>query len=757
MKKLTKLLIYSCFVLAVAISANAQSLTIPQIMAEPSIAGQRVSGANISPDGKQLVFYWNPEGHPRRNLYIMPVAGGEPRLLLSPSDLPQLPQRPQRVNPLDYGVAEFDEFDEARRGQLGGVNWSPDSKKLVFTHSGDIYVMTIADRSIKRMTYTQTPEMGARILDDDRIYYTQSGNTFILNTKDQTITQVNRQMGGPQQGGGGGGGGFGGGFTNVNDQLTRASFTVSDTSKHWTLIVPNFIPEKVTTQTIRRGWAEQKMYAYELANVGMPIEIKFPAQEGVGSFRRSTWSADGKNLIVDRIDRDTKRRQLFFVADAGTRNQKVILVSEHTDDKWQAQKSNIFETHPTNPNVLFFASEEPGYNHLFLATVDPQSGKVDVKTLTSGNWQVEWARWTNDGKVIFTSTESGYTERELYLLDTSNGSKQMLPSNIKGMKGSFSLSENKTGEQSIVYEFSQWNMPGELYSQRVCQPCSGNNQPVKLTNSVPDSFKAIKFIEPKFIEIPSRDGKKIPAKIYLPNGHSAKNKYPMAIFVHGAGYLQNVINGWNNYYREFMFNQILLEKGYVVLDIDFRGSSGYGRDWRTDVHSFLGGPDFEDHVDSIEYMVKNYGVDQSKVGAYGGSYGGFLAGHLAMRAPDHIAAAAALRPVFDYKNYYMANPTYTAQRLGFPEKNPEWYKRSAPINYADQLRRPLLILHGMVDDNVHVQDSIQLMEKLIRLGKTEYFEVMLYPSENHGFVRPESWTDEYIRIYNLFEKHVNRK
>ncbi len=102
----------------------------------------------------------------------------------------------------------------------------------------------------------------------------------------------------------------------------------------------------------------------------------------------------------------------------------------------------------------------------------------------------------------------------------------------------------------------------------------------------------------------------------------------MAIFVHGAGYLQNMINGWNNYYREFMFNDLLTRKGYVVLDIDYRGSAGYGRDWRTDVYDFLGGKDFDDHIDAIDHMVKNYGVDQKRIGAYGGSYGGFMAGML---------------------------------------------------------------------------------------------------------------------------------
>ena len=126
----------------------------------------------------------------------------------------------------------------------------------------------------------------------------------------------------------------------------------------------------------------------------------------------------------------------------------------------------------------------------------------------------------------------------------------------------------------------------------------------------------------------------------------------------------------------------------------------------------------------------------------------------AMRAPERIACAAALRPVADWKNYYASSPIYTTERLGFPDKNREAYRRSSPITYADQLRRPLLILHGMVDDNVHFQDSVQLVQKLIELGKTDYFDVMFYPKENHTFTRPESWTDEYERILRFFDQHL---
>jgi len=743
---------------------SSQSLTVRDIMAEPSLAGMRADGEKLSPDGSKVIYLWNPEGKLPRNLYLVPAEGGSPTLILKPSDLPAPTRTPERENKLNYGVELRDEFARSRENQLGNFEWSPDSKKLIFTHGGDLYVMTLEPRSIKRYTKTQGPEIGARFLDNDRILFSQGGNAFVLNTSDATLTQLTREAN--QQN-----------FISVGNVVpnkagTMVAYTVSDSSKQRQLVVPNFLPEYVSGGGPRRGWSEQKLYVNTAdGSRDSSAEIKLPKPEGVSNFRRIVWSGDGTDLIVDRVDKDTKRRQLFYVNDAGSKGEQIVLVTEETDEKWQAPLSSIVEPHPTKPGELIFGSERDGYNHLYFAKLEPQAlqaktssgpsgpanavvpSGVSAEQLTKGKWQVEWAKWNGDRQIVYMSTEGGYTERAFYAISTE-GQKTSLPSAGKGMKSGPQLEESN-GQATLLFERSEWSMPGELFVQRVCTDCR-ESRPVKLTNTVPERFTAMKWSIPKFVEIKSRDGKQIPAKIYLPAGHnpSSKTKYPMVIFVHGAGYLQNVINGWNNYYREFMFNDLLTRKGYVVLDIDYRGSAGYGRDWRTDVYDFLGGKDYEDHIDSIDHMVSNYGVDQKRIGVYGGSYGGFMAGMLVTRAPERIAAAAALRPVFDWKNYYAANPGYTAQRLGFPDKNPEAYKRSSPITYADKLERPLLILHGMSDDNVHVQDSIQMIEKLIRLGKTPYFESMLYPSENHGFVRPESWTDEYERILAFFEKHL---
>lgn len=762
---------YSFLILIALIAAitSAQPLTVREIMAEPSIAGMRVEGEKLSPDGAKVVYLWNAKGKMPRDLYLVSTSGGAETKILSPSDLPPPSRQPEKENKLDYGLTLRDDFVKDRENQLGNFEWSPDSKRLVTSYGGDLYVITIGESKARRLTRTQTPETGARFLDNDRILFSQSGNLFVLDLSNSLLTQISREAN--QQT-----------FVGVlnptpNKPGTLIAYVVSDSSKNKALLVPNYLDEFVVANPTRRGWTDQKVVVAPAdGSRETPFEVKLPKPEGVSNIRRMVWAADNRSLIIDRVDKDTKRRTLFYVYNVGSKGEKIIPIIEETDDKWQASLSVIFEANPKDPSELFFASEKDGFNHLYFAqleraTVEPNptgevrqenpsdpgfTGKVKVNWITRGDWQIEWAKWILNGdQIIFLSSQKGATERSIQSIAHMNGHYYTLGIEDGGMVGSPQLSE-QSSLPTLIYSKSAWNRPDDIYAMVICPGCPDAKGPRRLTVTAPSAFSERRWNEPKFLEIPSRDNKKIPAKIYLPTNFNpkAKQKYPMVVFVHGAGYLQNVINGWNNYYREFMFNELLTQKGYVVLDIDYRGSAGYGRDWRTDVYDFLGGKDFDDHIDSIDYMVKSYNVNPGKVGVYGGSYGGFMAGMLATRAADKIAAAAALRPVFDWKNYYASSPGYTAQRLGFPDKNPDAYKRSSPITYADKLERPLLILHGMSDDNVHVQDSIQMMEKLIRLGKTQYFETMLYPSENHGFVRPESWTDEYERILAFFEKHL---
>ena len=203
-------------------------------------------------------------------------------------------------------------------------------------------------------------------------------------------------------------------------------------------------------------------------------------------------------------------------------------------------------------------------------------------------------------------------------------------------------------------------------------------------------------------------------------------------------------------FRSYMFNNLLADQGYTVLDIDYRASAGYGRDWRTAIYRHMGGKDLDDEVDAAGYMVKELGVDPKRIGMYGGSYGGFMTLMALFTKPGVFAAGAALRPVTDWAHY---NEGYTAAILNEPYDDSLAYRRSSPIYFAEGLQDHLLLCHGMVDENVHFQDDVRLAQRLIELGKDNW-ELAVYPMEDHGFEEPSSWTDEYKRILKLFNSNL---
>ena len=254
--------------------------------------------------------------------------------------------------------------------------------------------------------------------------------------------------------------------------------------------------------------------------------------------------------------------------------------------------------------------------------------------------------------------------------------------------------------------------------------------------------------DPEVLTFKARDDVDVYARLYKPI--EPKNDSPAVIFVHGAGYLQNAHKWWSSYFREFMFNNLLADNGYYVLDIDYRGRAGYGRDCRTAIYRHMGGKDLADQVGGVQVLIEKYNVDAKRIGIYGGSYGGFITLIAMFTEPDVFAAGAALRSVTDWAHY---NHWYTGNILNIPFEDSLAYVRSSPIYFAEGLKGTLLMCHGVVDRNVHFQDIVRLTQRLIELGK-ENWELAIYPMEGHGFREPSSWTDEYKRIFNLFEKNL---
>jgi dipeptidyl aminopeptidase/acylaminoacyl peptidase len=225
---------------------------------------------------------------------------------------------------------------------------------------------------------------------------------------------------------------------------------------------------------------------------------------------------------------------------------------------------------------------------------------------------------------------------------------------------------------------------------------------------------------------------------------------PAIVYIHGSGYATSVLKQWGSYQDlRFVFNNYLAHKGYVVLEMDYRGSTNYGRDWRSGVYLDMGGPDLEDVLGGVDYLKSLKNIDTTQIGIWGWSYGGFMTAMAMFRAPNVFQAGAAFSGVYDWENY---NADYTDERLTTPSENPEAYRRSSPIYFSNQLKNHFLLVHGIVDDNVMFQDAVQLAEKLIHEGKP--FEEAFYPEESHAYVRDESLRDAFGRADRFFSRHL---
>jgi hypothetical protein len=342
-----------------------------------------------------------------RDLYLVSTTGGDATKILSPSDLPPPSRPPEKENKLDYGLTVRDEFVKERENQLGNFEWSPDSKRLVTSYGGDLYVLTIGEKQARRLTRTQSPETGARFLDNDRILFSQSGNLFVLDLSNSLLTQVSKEANAAS---------FISIFnTTPNKPGTLIAYVVSDSSKDKALLVPNYLDEFVVANPTRRGWTDQKVVVAPAdGSRDKPFEIKLPPSEGVSNIRRMVWAADNSSLIIDRVDKDTKRRMLFYVYNVGSKGEKIIPIVEQTDPKWQASLSVDLrsESERSERVVLRIRSRriQPSVfsRSLRKATAEPNptgvirqenpsdagySGKVTITKITKGNWQVEWAKW----------------------------------------------------------------------------------------------------------------------------------------------------------------------------------------------------------------------------------------------------------------------------------------------------------------------------------------------------------------------------
>jgi dipeptidyl aminopeptidase/acylaminoacyl peptidase len=737
-------------------------LTVSSIMRGPDLYGTAPSDVRYSADGKYLYFRWRSPGVDTLDQdYRVAVTGGEPE---------RLPRNAVDTIPMADG------------------EWSPDLKSEVVVLKGDLWIV---DRAGTRRRLTQTPgaESAPSWSADGRaVYFTREGNAWSLSLADGALAQLTDIRNGPAP-------------KPLAEATGQKKFLVDQQQELFDAIRRQVAQEKLRADTDTTG--VKPMYLGERENASA-IQV---SPDGlfalVRVFQRARGDTlDGRRVTLSRWvtesgyvetqqirtkvgDDQGKARTALVDLKTGkvswadslagvttaphqtdpigfspnSRHALVRIWNEDFKDDWLAVVDlPSLATRPVvrrhddawlgigflglgswvgwlgDGETIYYGSEDTGWAHLYTVS----AGGEGKRALTSGQWEVQDVALSPDRKTYYLETNEGdFGQVHFYALDVAGGRKTQLTS----AQGRQDVTVSPDGKTLAVLH-STANHPPELY----LQPNRPGAEMRKLTESTTLEWRSYAWIKPEIVMVPARDGIQVPARAYRPMG--VPSNHAAVIFVHGAGYLQNVHQWWSDYAREYMFHHLLASRGYTVLDMDYRGSAGHGRDWRVAIYRHMGGQDLDDQVDGARWLVHTLDVDSTRIGIYGGSYGGFITLMAMFTRPGVFAAGAALRPVTDWAHY---NHGYTGRILNLPQGDTLAYRQSSPIYFAQNLTGRLLICHGMVDDNVNFQDTARLVQRLIELGK-ENWQVAMYPVERHGFVRNDSWTDEYRRILGLFEE-----
>ena len=753
---------------ALRAQSSAFDFSIKNIMRGPEVFGREPTQIRWSPDGQWIYFQWLPAGSDWRD-----------------------PLRPFRVRA--QGGVRPEPVTEAHMDSIGPAlaagAWSTDHARRAVEFRGDLYLIDGATGAARRLTETNSAESVPRFSSDaKRVIFVRDGNGFSM----ELATGFTRQLTDIRPAGTAGNaaapatpqrGALAADqrrlFEVIRDQMradsmrradarepsgpksitlnagervsnvsvspsgTAVLFTTTTAAADQRTVVPNYVTSTGFTEDIpsraKVGDAQPvTRIGFQLLPRGDVQWLKtIDSDTAVASGTIVGWNDAGTAALIVASARNFKTRQISTV-DAATGALKAIEVLR--DTAWVAGPCGFgCVGFYDQDRRIYYVSEATGYAQLWSTAADGS----DRKALTSGRWEIYDVALSNDRQSFhFHSSEVSAFDKDLYRMSIAGGARTKLTSGAGGHQAV--LSPNET---LLADVYSTVNRPPELF---VATPGAAGAQ---RTVSPTADWLAFNWIKPELVFVPASDGAQVPAHIYRPKDVGAKSNGAAVIFVHGAGYLHNVGHFWSGYPREYMFNQYLAAKGYVVIDLDYRASAGYGRDWRTAIYRWMGGRDLQDQVDASVYLTRQYGIAPERIGMYGGSYGGFMTLMALFTAPKYFGAGAALRPVTDWAHY---NHGYTGSILNLPQNDSLAYRRSSPIFLAEGLEDPLLILHGMVDTNVHFEDSVRLTQRLIELGKTGW-SITPYPVEDHGFTRPSSWADEYTRIFDLFESTIGPK
>ena len=466
------------------------------------------------------------------------------------------------------------------------------------------------------------------------------------------------------------------------------------------------------------------------------VDLKAKKDVSLGNYSdfyiaRMKWTNDANVLSAQVLNRHQDNLDLLFV-DGTTGNAKVVL-----NEKDKAYVDVTDNLTFLKDNSFIWTSEKDGFNHIYFYD---KSGKLKNQ-VTKGNWEVTaYYGFDEVSKTIYyQSTEDGSINRSVFKIALDGKNKVKLSQSVGTNSATFS-----PNYQFFINTFSSATQPAAY----TLNSSKDGKQVQEIVNNKDLSEKLKKYSLPnkEFFELTTEKGHKLNAWMIKPKDFDATKKYPVFMFQYSGPGSQQVANDWLD--TNDMWFMMLSQQGYIIACVDGRGTGFKGAEFKKCTQLQLGKYEVEDQIDAAK-VIGNYAyVDKARIGIFGWSYGGFMASNCILKGADVFKMAIAVAPVTNWRFY---DSVYTERYMTTPQENAKGYDENSPINFTDKLKGNYLLIHGTADDNVHFQNSMQMIEALVQSNKQ--FDWAIYPDKNHGIYGGKT----RIQLFNKMTNFVKEK
>jgi dipeptidyl-peptidase-4 len=704
-----------------------KALTVERIYSQPSLSGRLTRGLAWTPDGKRLSYFeTNGAGkQTKTELWAMDATSGERRLLVTSdkleSILPAESSKPTQATGLG-------------RRAPSQYQWAPDGAGILFQGPTALAWLEVKSQTARTLVTGNAAISDPKISPDGRfVSFVRDHNLWVVNLADGKEREIT-------QGG--------------TEEIRKGELD-------WVY------PEELDCKT-GYWWApdssaiaflemdERKVSQYPLVDFSSPsgeAEMeRYPAAGGANPIvrvlavslnggeprvmdigaetdiyiPRVNWLTDSQHVAIQRLNR-TQTTLDLLIDDTSTGKSRAAL--SQSDANWINISDDLYFL--KDGKRFLWSNEQTGFRHVYLYDLD---GK-QLAQLTKGEWEVSAVDAVDEtkGLLYFTATEKSPLERNLYRVAFDGTG--------------FTRLTKEEGTHAAVFApqaatfYDTYSNAATTARQDLLR---ADGSRVAAINENKIAELADYHLSPvEFLRVKSRDGVQLNASIIKPPEFNPQKKYPVLVYTYGGPHAQVVRNAWGG--ANFLWHELMAQKGYIIFSVDNRGSAGRGHAFESPLHFRLGAQELSDQRDGVQYLKSLPYVDTNRIGIWGWSYGGHMTLHAMFEAGDDFKVGFAGGPVTDWRYY---DSIYTERYLGLPQKNEKGYQDSSPVKYASQLKGKLMIAHGTGDDNVHFANTLSVINDLIEAGK--YVEVLAFPGRGHGVSDPPARRILMQRVTQFF-------